>query len=114
MSGAPRLVRLDATSTRIARFTHVTDNPRLVSSAPPLLDCEWLADCRFESAWSPPLHWLDAVAEAYPQLFLELGFHVPHRPCSGRARYSRGTCTESAEFTDDVHLDALVAFVYAR
>lgn len=52
---------------------------------------------KFDTAWSPPIPWLQRTSELEPELEFELQYGEPGNDFAGRVRYVAGLCIEDVE-----------------
>lgn len=63
------------------------------------------ATYRFDTAWGPPLEWLDYVAKKYPQLSFRLIYGEPGMDFGGEVVYQRGELIQDQEGSAEDFLD---------
>lgn len=59
----------------------------------------------FETAWAPPLAWLDRVARLFPELELALDYNEPGMAFAGRVEYSDGELSYEKVISGEEYLE---------
>ena len=58
------------------------------------MDCEYMISYRFDTAWSPPLKFVQKVSKQYPDLKFEIEYWEPNMCFQGSVTYRNGKASE--------------------